>query len=392
MTERIFYSDAYAQKIHARVLDYRRKDKACWLLLDQTIFFPGGGGQLRDRGTINGKTLQEIREKDGLIWHKIEADPKVDWHNSDVILELDWAYRHYQMQQHSGQHLLSSVLHRHGYPTVSVHLGEHHTLIELDGTIPESALLKQVENEVQKHIAEGVAVNVHYMTREEAQHKGLRRPPKDLNTLRVVEIEGIDVSACGGLHVHNTAEIGMIKILGSERIRGHVRIKAVIGRRAFDYFEELHQITLLLREKLNTDHLQFNSRIAQMQEEISYLKKLAKFYDRHFIAFESARLAEATADVLVAFRLDYGEPHDAAEIAKALSKNFGKVAFLQFDRRFYLSAPNAQVMDTIKFLKENAEALEIRAGGPQGFCQGIMNKNNFEEIVETIRSYIRQKQ
>ena len=391
MTAKIYYQDAYARTINAKVLDHKEKNGEHWLLLEQTVFYPGGGGQLPDKGLISGKPLLEIREKDGKIWHKVDLSEEQAPVNSEVHLQLDWPYRYYQMQQHTGQHLLSALLHKHGYPTVSVHLGEAHTLIEVEGTLPENTLLRQLENEAQQYIAKALPVKIHYVAREDVDRFELRRPPKELSTLRIVEIDAFDFSACGGVHVANTAEIGLVKILGSERIRGHIRIKAVIGQRAFDYFDELHQVNLLLREKLNTDHLQFNSRISQMQEEISYLKKLAKFYDKYFVQYESVRLARETKDILIVHKLEYGEQNDAAEIAKKLSGDFGKVAFLQFDRRFYLSSPDPEILDTIKFLKENADSLEIKGGGPQGFCQGMMNKNNSDEIAETIRRFLRRK-
>lgn len=391
MTVKIFYRDAYAKKINTQVLYHKEKNGEHWLLLDQTIFYPGGGGQLADKGLISGKPLLDICEKDGQIWHKVFLSVEEAPVHSEVSLELDWPYRYYQMQQHTGQHLLSALLHKHGYPTVSVHLGEAHTLIEVEGTLPENTLLRQLENEAQQYIAMALPVKIHYVAREDVDRFELRRPPKELSTLRIVEIDAFDFSACGGVHVANTAEIGAIKILGSERIRGHIRIKALIGQRAFDYFDELHQVNLLLRGKLNTDHLQFNNRLAQMQQDISYLKKLAKFYDKYFIQYESARLAEAMKDILVVYKLEQGEQNDAAEIAKKLSKDFGKVACLQFDRRFYLASPGPDVLDTIKFLKDKAESLAIKGGGPQGFCQGLMNKNNLDQIAETIRHYIRQK-
>ncbi len=389
MTQKIFYQDAYARHINAQVLEHRQKDGAHWLLLDQTIFYPGGGGQLPDKGFINHKPIDDVREKDGVIWHKVNLTKEAVPPGSTVTLELDWAYRYYQMQQHSGQHLLSAILHQHGYPTVSVHLGEAHTLIEVEGTLPENVLLRQIENEAQFYVTQALPIRIHFVSKENATQLPLRRPPKELDTLRIVEIAGLDYSACGGIHVASTAEIGLIKILGSERIRGHVRIKAVIGQRAFDYFDELHQINILLREKLNTDHFQFNARVAQMQEEIGYLKKLSKFYAKYFIQYESERLAKETDSVLIVQKLEHGELEDAAEIAKKLSKDFGKVALLQFDRRFYLASPDPQILDTIKFLKEEAESLEIKGGGPQGFGQGIMKRNNLNAFERKLREYLK---
>ncbi len=388
MTEKIYYLDAYARSISAKVLDHRQKDGEHWLLLNQTIFYPGGGGQLPDKGFIDGKPLGAVKEKDGQIWHKVALTKEAAPIGKTVNLKLDWNYRFYQMQQHSGQHLLSAVLHAHGYPTVSVHLGEGHTLIETEGAQLENALLRQIETKAQDYIAKSLPVVIHYVAKKDVNSFPLRRQPGDFETLRIVEIKDYDYSACGGLHVACTSEIGMIKIIGSERIRGHVRIKAVIGRRASEYFDELHQVNLLLREKLNTNHLQFNDRIVQMQEEIGYLKKLSRFYDKYFIRYESSRLATETKEDLIVTRLDYGEQSDAAEMAKTISRDFGKVAFVQFDRRFYLSSPSQNILDTIKFFKEQADALEIKGGGPQGFCQGLMQKNNLQEIEAALRNYM----
>ncbi len=388
MTEKFYYHSPYATQMVAHLLDVRQKEQSLWLLPDKTLFYPGGGGQLPDRGSINDLPLLEIKEKNGKIWHRVAlhgADFSV---GQKVVLTLDWAYRYYQMQQHTGQHLLSAVLHKAGWPTVSVHLGEDHTLIETEGPLPEISALKKVENEAQQLIAQALPVEIHWLTEAQIAQFPLRRPPKAFDNLRVVEIKSFDYSACGGTHVKNTAEIGLIKIIGSEKIRGRARIKALIGQKAFDYLEELHQTNLQLREKLNTHHLQFNERVAQLQEEIQYLKRLKKFYQQYFTDYQSRALAEATPETLIVFKLEQGEQQDAADLAKKLSKQHGKVALVQFDRRFYLASPSPTTFDTIKFLKEHAESLEIKGGGPQGFCQGVMNRNNLQQIAETIKLLI----
>ena len=389
MTIPVYHLDPYAKAITARITDARRKDDAYWLLLDQTIFYPGGGGQLPDKGSINGKPLLDIRQKDEAIWHQV-ALSRDEVATGKVTLELNWENRYYQMQQHTGQHLLSAVLHAHGWPTVSVHLGQEHTLIEVEGPLPDAAQLRQIEAETQQLISRALSVRIHYMEREKALTLPLRRPPKNLGTLRIVEIEEFDYAACGGTHLHSVAEIGLIKILGSEKIRGHARIKALIGARAFQYFEELDQTSALLKEKLNTDHRQFNTRITQLLEELSFLKKQKKFYQSYFIEYESARLAKEFDTPFIVYSLQNGELNDAAELAKKLSKNFGKVAFIQFDRRFFLSSPSAEILDTFVFLKEKGKELELKGGGPQGFCQGVMHRNNLQQIAETIKIYVNQ--
>ena len=390
MTEKFYYRNPYTRKLVATIIDVREKDGELWLLTDKTIFYPGGGGQLPDKGKIENQSLLDVKEKNGKIWHKLEKSAGDFRNGQKVLMQLNWAWRFYQMQQHSGQHLLSAVLNKAGWPTVSVHLGQTHTLIEVDGRLPETSELKSVENEALELIREARPVLIHWVTKDELERFPLRRPPKEFDNLRVVEIKDFDYSACGGTHVQNTAEIGLIKIIGCEKIRGRARIKALIGERAFNYLEELHQTNLLLRDKLNTDHLQFNERIVQLQEELIYLKRLKKFYQPFFVQVKAGELAEQNSGPAVVFKLEQGEQDDAAAIARMLSSEFNKVAFIQFDRRFFLTSPSAQVFDTTQFLKEKAEGLELKGGGPQGFCQGVMNRNNLDQIAETINMMIRQ--
>lgn len=390
MTEKIYYQNPYTQKWVATVTDVREKDEHWWLLTDQTIFYPGGGGQLPDQGKIDQQMVLDVKEKNGKIWHQLEKGNGNFQPGQKVLQEIDWANRYYQMQQHTGQHLLSAVLDRAGWPTVSVHLGEAYTLIEVEGRLPESAELRDIEKQAQQLIGQALPVVVHWITPDEIERFPLRRPPKAFDNLRIVEIKDFDYSACGGTHVQNTAEIGLVKIIGCEKIRGRARIKALLGERAFQYLEELHQVNFLLREKLNTDHLQFNERVAQLQEELTYLKRLKKFYQPFFVEVKSRELVENSDGVAIFFKLEQGEQDDAAAIAKKLSNDFQKVAFIQFDRRFFLTSPSAQTFDTIKFLKEKAESLELKGGGPQGFCQGIMKQNNLEQIAETIKMMIKK--
>ncbi len=391
MTEKFYYRNAYTKRLICSILDVRQTENDYWLLTDQTIFYPGGGGQLPDKGFIENQPVIDVKEKDGNIWHKVTIGKTKFQKGQKVTQELDWNYRFYQMQQHTGQHLLSAVLHSAGWPTVSVHLGENHTLVEVEGGLLQSAEIKEIEQSVREKIAQALPVFIHYVTLKDLKTLPLRRPAKDLDNLRVVEIKDFDYAACGGIHVQNCAEIGLIKIVGVEKIRGRARIKALIGDRAFNYLEELHQTNLMLREKLNTDHLQFNERVTQLQQELIYLKRLKKFYQPYFVKSKSQELVQKNQGLVIAFRLEQGEQEDAADLARTLSRDYQKVAFIQFDHRFFLASPSRQIFDTIQFLKEQASRLDLKGGGPQGFGQGIMKQNNLKQITETIKMLINKE-
>jgi len=130
--------------------------------------------------------------------------------------------------------------------------------------------------------------------------------------------------------------------------------------------------------------------VAQWQEELAYLKRLKKFYQPFFVEVKCNQVVKEADGPAIFLQLEQGEQEDAAAMAKKLSNDFKKVAFIQFDRRFFLASPSAQLFDTIKFLKEKAEILQLKGGGPQGFCQGLMKQNNLEQIAETIKMMIKQ--
>ena len=224
-TERLYYRDSYLKEFRARVTE--RDAEGRRLYLDRTAFYPASGGQPHDTGFLAGIPVVDVVDEGNRIAH-ITAGPVS---GVDVEGSLDWERRFDHMQQHSGQHLLSGVLVRQfGFPTVSFHLGEEISTIELERASLDTKMVAEIERQANRIVTENRTVAISFQ--EASAADGLRRASEREGLLRIVEIEGLDRSACGGTHVRATGEVGPILLRRLERIRGNVRIEFVCGMRA----------------------------------------------------------------------------------------------------------------------------------------------------------------
>jgi alanyl-tRNA synthetase len=228
VTERLYYDDCYARSFEATVVENDPGSNR--VVLDRTAFYPTSGGQPFDLGTINGIAVVSVQEDEeaGDIQHKL-ASPLTS--ETTVNAEIDWTRRFDHMQQHTGQHLLSAVFHDlFGLTTVSFHMGPAVSTIELTTPSLDHAAITAAEQRANEIIAENRPVSITF--EDAAAVEGLRKASARSGTLRIISIEGLDRSACGGTHLRSTGEIGSILLRSTEKIRGNTRIEFVCGLRA----------------------------------------------------------------------------------------------------------------------------------------------------------------
>ena len=243
MTERIYYNDSYLRRFNAQVV--ARAPGGSTVYLDRTAFYPTSGGQPFDLGSIAGVAVQDVVDEGGSVAHVLAApvDP------GPVDCAIDWDRRFDHMQQHTGQHLLSAVFEELlGLHTVSFHLGAESSTIDLEGGALDAAAAARAERRANQLVSENRPVTVVY--EDAAQAEGLRKPSGREGALRIVSIDGLDRSACGGTHVRSTGEVGAILIRKLEKIRQSVRAEFLCGARAVararaDY-ESLNKIAQLV--------------------------------------------------------------------------------------------------------------------------------------------------
>jgi alanyl-tRNA synthetase len=225
VTERLYYQDCYLQEFRARVLE--TSDDGRRVYLDRTVFYPTSGGQPFDTGTLGSANVVEVIDEEGRVAHVLDAPIAP----GEASAKIDWPRRFDHMQQHSGQHLLSAVLEElFKIPTVSFHLGAEVCTIDVTAPVLTSVQIDQCEVRCAEIVGEARPLAI---TFEDADADlGLRKESQRSGTLRVVAIQGIDRSACGGTHVRTTAEIGPVLIRKIEKIRGNTRLEFVCGLRA----------------------------------------------------------------------------------------------------------------------------------------------------------------
>ena len=244
MTEQGSITDPYKTAFEATVTEIGEGENGLvYLVLDQTWFYPEGGGQPADRGVIAGLSVTDVQREDGEIRHWVGEKGEVNAGDT-VACELNWSRRFDYMQQHHAQHLLSAVLDdRFGAPTESVHLGTEECAIEVAREeLTEGEVLEAVD-QVNRWIQENRVITSTVMPLEEAARYPLRKRPAVSGDVRLVIVEGVDYNPCGGTHPARTGEVQLVHLTGMERARGGLRLTYLAGGRAVARLSELQRIT-----------------------------------------------------------------------------------------------------------------------------------------------------
>jgi alanyl-tRNA synthetase len=234
MEKQLYYDYPYVKEFDARVLSSEKRGKFYETVLDRTAFYPEGGGQPADGGILDGKTVLDVQERDGRIFHRT-AEPLTA--GSLVHGAIDWEKRFSLTQEHSGEHIVSGLIHRaYGYNNVGYHMGEEIQL-DLDGVLTWEQLL-EIEHQANEIIWKNVPLHIWYPSPEELRSIDYRSKKELTGTVRLVEIPGADVCACCGTHVERTGEIGLVKFMSMIHYKGGVRIMMLCGRKAVRAFDE----------------------------------------------------------------------------------------------------------------------------------------------------------
>ena len=381
MTQKLYYDDTYTKEFDACVTGVR-EDKGRYLIrLDRCAFYPEGGGQGGDRGKLTRPghadvaVLDTIEEGEDIFLICEESLPVGEM----VHGILDWEVRFDRMQNHSGEHIVSGLIHeRYGYNNVGFHMSQGLMTIDLDGEIPEDGLAW-----IEKRANETVWADVPVLTRvyspEEAKAVTYRSKKELDGEIRVVTIPGADACACCGTHVARTGEIGIIKILGHERFKGGVRMELACGRWAYEYlaqvFDRNHEVSVCLSSRM----LETGEAARRLTEENSRLKGSLIGIRYRMIDALAEELAGA-GDVLL-FTSD-PDPVMAQKLAAKVMEGCGgkAFAFAGSDTDGYKYAAGQKDGDLKALVREKNQAQEGRAGGKPFFQQGSVHAGR--EAVE----------
>ena len=380
-TRKLYYEDVYIKEFKAKVLECREGKKGCEIVLDQTAFYPEGGGQPCDLGTLDTVEVLDVQEKAGEIIHytKKAIEP-----GKEVTGKIDWDRRFDLMQQHSGEHIVSGLVHEaYGYNNVGFHMGSDVITIDLSGVLNE-AQLAEIEAETNRKIWENSPVEITYPSREELDKLDYRSKKELTGQVRLVRFPGSDLCACCGTHVTYTGEIGAVKLLTVENFHEGIRLTMICGKRVIDYLNMINDQNRQVSVQLSAKIGETAAAVARLQDENFRLKGQLSHMFNELCAAESQKW-EGAGSVLLFY--DGLEADQVRRMTDAvMQKCSGCCAvFSANGDGSYKYAIGELDGDLRQFTREMNEALNGRGGGKPFFVQGSVRASE-----EEIRQFFRQ--
>jgi alanyl-tRNA synthetase len=385
MTNRLYYTDAYRTAFEANVVD--ASEDGMRVYLDDTAFYPTSGGQPHDVGTLGGVQVVDVVDEEDRIAHVLAAPLRA---KGTVAGSIDWTRRFDNMQQHTGQHLLSAVFEDlFGFRTVSVHFGPEYSTLDLDAESVSRAQIVAAEERANAVVAEARPVSVTF--EDAAAAAGLRKASERQGTLRIVSIDAVDRSACGGTHVRSTAEIGPMLIRSTERVRKSTRVEFVCGaralRRARRDYETLNAIATSLSSAIDDA----GPLVTAQAERVKELESARKKLDRDLSVFRARERYDAatpdtggTRTIVIRDADSMDEVKTLAQAALALPRVV-VVGALTTPPSVFLASSEDSGVDAGKMLKERLAAAGGRGGGSPRMAQGsVPDTAAVESIVAAL--------
>ena len=377
MTEKLYYRDCHLAQFRASVTGCTPTEKGYLVTLDATAFYPEGGGQACDLGTLGGVRVLDVQERDGVILHLCDGALQV---GDQVDGAIDDARRFDLMQQHTGEHIVSGIIHRRfGYHNTGFHMGADVTTIDFDGIIPVEALA-EIEAEANGALWKNLPVRCWYPSPEELPTVSYRTKRALPWPVRIVEIPGYDCCACCGVHTAATGEVGLIKLFSAVGFRGGTRMELACGRRALDMLNLAFAQNTQVSQAFSAKWTETGAAAAKMNEALAAEKYRAIGLQRRLIAGIAQRYDNCGNVVHFEPGLDAGL---LRELADAIAQRCGGIAavFSGDDRTGYGFCILARTGDLRPLGKAMTQSLSGRGGGRADAQQGRVNTSRTQ--IET---------
>lgn len=373
-TKKLYYEDVYKKEFTAKVLECRESKKGYEIILNQTAFYPEGGGQPSDTGILGGINVKEVHEKDGELIHYTDGPLEV---GMDVIGKINWGRRFDLMQQHSGEHIVSGLVHEaFGYDNVGFHMGSDVITIDFSGMLDEEQMA-EIEAKANQIIWENQEVEIFYPTEQELKNLDYRSKKELSGWVRIVRFPGADTCACCGTHVTRTGEIGMLKLLSVVKFREGVRMEMLSGKRVLDYLNMVNEQNRQISVKLSAKMDKTASAVARLQDENFALKGRVHALEEEFIVGEAAKWKEKENVVLFQEGMEAGSVQKLTDAILQVCKGRCAVFSRNADGS-YKYAMGEKDGDLRQFTKEMNAVLNGRGGGKPFFVQGSVQASEKE--------------
>ena len=362
-TKKLYYEDCHRKQFEAQVVACEQTDKGYEVILNQTAFYPEGGGQACDLGTLGGVRVLDTQERGETVVHLCDGPLTVGAAVEGII---DWERRFDQMQQHTGEHIVSGIVHRlYGFDNVGFHVGSEVLTVDFDGIIPQEAL-PLIEAQANRVVWQNLTLRCWYPSEEELPTVGYRTKRALPWPVRIVEIPGVDKCACCGVQVGMTGEVGLVKIFSCVKFHQGVRIEMACGSRAVALlnaaYDQNRQVSQTFSAKIfeTADAARtVSKRLAEAEYRANALQKQI---------FDQIAAGYAGKGNVLLHRPDC-PPADLRELADRIANVCGGIAFVYSGSNICLASRTDDLKELGKELKTRFNA---RGGGKPGYFQGTL--------------------
>ena len=364
-TKKLYYDDVYCRAFTARVTGCVQEKKTWLVTLDQTAFYPEGGGQPADRGTLGRAKVLDVQERAGEIVHTCDRALPV---GEEVAGELDWARRFDHMQQHSGEHIVSGMLCSAFHcDNVGFHLGADTVTIDYNADISWEQVL-DIERRANRYIWENHPIHIWYPSPEELAALPYRSKKALEGPVRLTEFPGADLCACCGTHVAASGQVGLVKFVGWQKFRDGVRLELLCGQRALDHLSACWEQSRQIGQSLSVKPEASFAAVERMQSELLAARERAAGLEAQVFAHTAAEYAGAGDTVLITEPL---EGDGVRRLCDAVAQTCGgRCAVFSGTDGAYKYAVIHAGQDIRPLVKDMNDALHGRGGGRDGFAQG----------------------
>lgn len=364
-TKKLYYTDPFLRAFRATVLSCEETKGGWAVVLDETAFYPEGGGQPYDTGTLGGAKVIEVHEKSGIITHLCTSPLSV---GESVAGEIDWARRFDHMQQHSGEHICSGMIcARFSCDNVGFHMGAESVTIDFNADISWDGLL-EIERAANRYLYEDHDIDINFYRGRELEAVEYRSKKPLEGDVRIVAFPGADCCACCGTHVARSGQVGIVKFLSVQKFREGVRIELLCGGRAYHYLSSCWEQAVETAQALSVKPTAVAAAVGRVQEELSALKLRASRLEEASFAQTAARYAGAGDVVLFESELSGDGLRKLCDAV--MTSCGGRCAVFAGSEGAYKYAIGEVGGDLRALCRELNTSLNGRGGGKPNFVQG----------------------
>ena len=365
-TEKLYYQDPTLTEFTAEVLACEPGKNGFLITLDRTAFYPEGGGQPADHGTLGGVNVTDVHEQSGVILHACSGPLEI---GTSVAGRIDWARRFDHMQQHSGEHICSGMIcARFHCDNVGFHLGADTVTIDFNADITWEDLM-EIEAQANRYLWENHPIDIQFHTGPELEALEYRSKKALEGDVRIVSFPGADCCACCGTHVERSGQVGIVKFLSCQKFREGVRIELLCGERAWRYLSRVYDQARAVGQRLSVKPQETLAAVERLEEELTAVKARSAELETGFFAAIAAQYEDA-GDVLLF------QPPMPADSVRRLADNLGKrcgglaAVFAGENGKYAYALLRSDGADIAPLVREMNGTLHGRGGGRNGFAQG----------------------